>query len=467
MFFSCASFVQASVIINEIQLNPTEERFIELYNSGGSAVDLTDWYIQRKTATGSDFGSLISKTNFAGKSIGAGGYFLISKGDLNNSNIVFDSLTLTESNTIQIKNGAGDVVDKVGWGDATDCGGTCAPNPTDGKSIGRTSSGTWIIGNHTPAYVNNTQENNSDTLNNNLNTNSPSVSSTNSHKDVPEILKISTKIISPKTVIAGIDFSIDSLTDTNRGETYAVGKWVWNFGDGKRNEVGKATPFEYVYDYPGEYIVTLSYFSSFFSKTPDATDKIIIKVVPAEVFISGVATLDDPFIEIENKSGYEVILSNWLITAGNHYFTIPEGTILLPNKKIKFSPRITGFTGEDMSLVVISDPNKEITATYPTVVKKLAVKNLQSDNIVNSNQNIISKLKEEPQIEDSQIINLNDLGASAGSSGFNNSNQILPLAGLFVIILIGATSFLLIKKKKDIPDYIDKEISAKDMKIIE
>jgi len=35
----------ASVIINEVELNPTGERFIELYNPDSSIVDLTDWYL--------------------------------------------------------------------------------------------------------------------------------------------------------------------------------------------------------------------------------------------------------------------------------------------------------------------------------------------------------------------------------------------------------------------------------------
>ena len=34
----------ADVFINEIQTYPTEERFIELYNTGDSSVDLTGWY---------------------------------------------------------------------------------------------------------------------------------------------------------------------------------------------------------------------------------------------------------------------------------------------------------------------------------------------------------------------------------------------------------------------------------------
>ena len=76
VFFIFTHNVDASVVINEVQVSPTEERFLELYNNGSSSIDLTDWYIQRKTATGSDFGSLVSKTYFQNKIIKTDGYFL-------------------------------------------------------------------------------------------------------------------------------------------------------------------------------------------------------------------------------------------------------------------------------------------------------------------------------------------------------------------------------------------------------
>ena len=102
MFFSFVNLAYASVIINEVQISPTEGRFVELYNNGNSSVDLTNWYLQRKTATGT-FGSMVTKTSFEGKSIDAGGYFLISKSGITGSDIVIDKLTLTESNSIQLK----------------------------------------------------------------------------------------------------------------------------------------------------------------------------------------------------------------------------------------------------------------------------------------------------------------------------------------------------------------------------
>jgi hypothetical protein len=125
------------ILISEIQAYPTQNRFIELYNPGNSPVNLTDWYIQRKTQTGSSFSSLVSKTYFDGKTIGAHGFFLISRESLAGADVVLGSLTLTESNSIQLKNTNGEVVDKVGWGVSDSCEGSCAVQISDNQSIQR------------------------------------------------------------------------------------------------------------------------------------------------------------------------------------------------------------------------------------------------------------------------------------------------------------------------------------------
>ena len=145
IFFVSITFfttVSAAVVINEVQISPIDGRFIELYNTSDSDVDLTGWYIQRKTATGSSFNSLITKIDFENKTIKGGGYFLISHTQLANSDIV-KNLTLTESNTIRMRNSNGEDVDHVEWGSID-----------EGKSYQRTSSNGWIITSPTPRAAN-------------------------------------------------------------------------------------------------------------------------------------------------------------------------------------------------------------------------------------------------------------------------------------------------------------------------
>ena len=125
------------VLINEIQIFPIEQRFIELYNPNSSDIDLTGWYLQRKTKTADSWSSFVSSTNFEGKIILAGGHFLISR-EIVDSDIFLD-ITLSNDNSLVLKNLNREIVDKVGWGEAIDFENMPALNLEDEKSIGRTN----------------------------------------------------------------------------------------------------------------------------------------------------------------------------------------------------------------------------------------------------------------------------------------------------------------------------------------
>jgi len=126
------------ILISEIRLLPIPQRFIELYNPNSNDIDLTDWYIQRRTATGSDFNSFVSKTHFANRIIPAKSFLVIAHKSIIQADIILPELTLTDSNTIQLKNASGTIVDKVGWGDTLSFRGiNPASNPSQQQSIQR------------------------------------------------------------------------------------------------------------------------------------------------------------------------------------------------------------------------------------------------------------------------------------------------------------------------------------------
>jgi len=126
--------VYPKILISEIQIDPADDRFIEIYNPNTTEVILTDWYIQRKTETGDSFNSFVTKTDFANKTIEPNGYFWIA--EKSEADIVTD-LTLTENNSLVLKNPNGEIVDKLGFGAAQDFETTPTINPATGKSIGR------------------------------------------------------------------------------------------------------------------------------------------------------------------------------------------------------------------------------------------------------------------------------------------------------------------------------------------
>lgn len=69
-----------SILITEVFVGSeqsSDDEFIELYNAGDAAVDLTGWSIKKKSSTGSE-SSLVSSARLEGKSIPAHSFFLIA-----------------------------------------------------------------------------------------------------------------------------------------------------------------------------------------------------------------------------------------------------------------------------------------------------------------------------------------------------------------------------------------------------
>ncbi|MEM4648275.1 MAG: lamin tail domain-containing protein [Candidatus Pacearchaeota archaeon] len=116
------------ILINQVKIMPVGERMIELYNPNEADIDLTNWYLQRKTKTSDNFVSLVSKNYFENKIIPKKGFLLISRINIADSDIIVNNLTLSDDNVIQLKNKDGQVVDKVGWGEVGDYEGSSLPN---------------------------------------------------------------------------------------------------------------------------------------------------------------------------------------------------------------------------------------------------------------------------------------------------------------------------------------------------
>lgn len=455
VFFVLGYSTEASVIINEIQIAPTTERFVELYNNSDSEVDLTGYYLQRKTSTSDKYTSFVTNTKLSGKKIPANSFFLITKDSLG-----LESLTITESNSIQLKNSKQEVVYKIGLGESNDCGNACVPNPGNSQSVQRMNNGEWLVGNPSPG-----DQNIKDSENEVDNQEDVVYSETEKKKEDKQILNptITTKIISPKVVVAGVPFTIDQETIGYKGEKIIFDRFVWNFGDGNAKEMNPCLPFEYTYFYPGDYALVLSYYETFFSKIPEATNRLNIKVIPSGINIVSVGSISDPYIEIENNSSHEMTLKNWSIKGFVKTFTIPDGTTILPNKKIKFSPKITGFNFEDLSSVTIVDEDGSIFAIYPKP-KNLITKKPIAQTITANKKDVPDINNSETKNNNKEIIDLNNLQASVHSSK-NNSSSGIVYFGLFSIIAIGVIAIIVIKNNKK--EGLEGELSAKDIKIIE
>lgn len=486
MFFSCVNLVHASLEITEIMYAPengSDYEWVEIYNNDSTSIDLNKYIFFR----GEKFGSLILK-NGSSAILQPNEYAIIAKSLtsgyswLNFSGKIFSASTLSLPDNSEIYDTNIKVLDPT----KQDVDSIRYNTSLGGSKTSKTSlskiNGEWTSANPTPGTANSSGGNSSDnSLNNNTdNLVAEIIDTISTTKDEPKVYKITTKIVAPKIVTAGVPFNIDHSTTGLSKEKVILGKFIWNFGDGMKKEGSTSDQFEYIYEYPGEYVLALSYADSPFDTKPDAVDRLNIKVIPSGVSISSVGTYTDPFVEIENNSSYEMSLNKWILKGSVHSFLIPEGMVILPNKKLKLSPKITGFDFNDLSSISIIDQTGQVFATYPK--QKIYSKSYSSysTNENPSNNVVKGDIMESNQAEgiknNEDVINLNDLGASAagaestGGTGDTNNglnSKTLIYLGLIGIIIIGIASVVLIRRKVDYPDYMEKEITANDMKIIE
>ncbi|MDP3015161.1 MAG: lamin tail domain-containing protein [bacterium] len=292
---------QIKILINEIQISPTGNRFIELYNPNESSINLTGWYLQRKTQTGTSFGSLVSKTYFDGKTINDRSYFLISRGALEGADIILDNLTLAESNVIQLKNSNGEVVDKVGWGQASDCEGSCAAEPSSGQSIQRkfdpsTSSGFIDTDNNVQDFEIQTCP-------------SPKAKTCQQANQAPSAFFV----YSPSNPQVG-----DLITFNAASSTGQIISYQWNFGDNATSSVSTATT-THSYSQAGNYQVSLIVFdnqsvSSTATSTTISVNPPLLSganhLVISEIYSDETGKNQD-FIEIYNPTTSDINIKNW------------------------------------------------------------------------------------------------------------------------------------------------------------
>lgn len=132
------------IIINEIQTagSNANNEFVELYNPTDNSIVLDGFKLSKKTknGTGSALLSNSTTTKFTG-AIPSHGYFLIVHPSYNNqisADIVYSSSNyISSDNTLLLYNPSGTLIDKVGFGSATDFENAPALNPPSSQSIER------------------------------------------------------------------------------------------------------------------------------------------------------------------------------------------------------------------------------------------------------------------------------------------------------------------------------------------
>lgn len=422
----------AQISINEIMYDldgtDTDHEWVEIYNGGTDSIDLTDW----KFSDGSNHGINIPPENGGQGSIivGAGEYVILSPNapiflsdHSGYSGTVLDTvMSLTNTtDTISLIDKDGAIVDSVTY--SSDQGGA-----GDGNSLSLQNS-IWSGATPTPGKENSSSS--SSSL-------SEDTSDNSKEETVVEIPKITADIVLSQPIFSGISTHFEPKVIGYSGEDRVYGKFEWSMGDGMGRIDQAKTPFDYIYEYPGDYVVSFSYYSNMYSTTPEVSKTLTIKVIEPTVLISHIYS--DGAIDIKNTTSTSVDLSSWKIQSGNLTFVFPNHLSILSNHTIRLSPKVTGFDGE-------SAKNSELVNPSGVVISKS-----YNDTPLTKNTYVKGTVSETPKV--ASITSNNEITTALEdqkASVFDAMPEWLNMKVLYLIsiILVGSVLIFISKKKDD------------------
>jgi hypothetical protein len=454
VFFSSFRLAFASLIINEVMYVPVSKQWVEIYNDTDSDVDITQYKIKDAGVVN---GHNISPALAGGSNvIPAHAYGVIAK-DITSVNATYlfhSALGIAATgDTIILKNGD-NTIDTVLVSENS---------AVNGDSL-QLISGSWVSAAPTPGAINQTSTNTTtffstgglaatdSTSPNPINTNT----STPAKNKIVEEPKIKTQIIGKTTGFVNLPLSLQALSTGLSGEQLHFGKYFWNFGDGDSKEINLTDsfqPFSHTYFYPGDYTITLDYYSNSYQEFPDASNQIIVKIIPADIFISRVGDEKDFFIELTNNTDYSADISNWILISEQKSFMIPRNTILASKKKIIISPKITGFSIADQNTLKLMTPNREVVFDFAASLAPVVSKTVLATVVENSPAVQPLETTQPPKSPLSGGENDAILAASAISSDIVPEKSSFPIIPIFSAIFIGAGAYgvYFIRQKRIVP----------------
>lgn len=458
VFFSTLPFCsQASVYINEIGWQGTEnssfEEWVEIYNDG-EETSLEGWGLYE---AGGD--TLV--ISLAG-TISGGEYFLVCRttasmlnplGGICNTTGTFSGsgFNNTTGEYLVLKNNSGEQVDSVdassGWDDLED-------------STPRTYSyfnGDWKPGEPTPKSENISLETEEESLGDageedgDEEKSESTKSSTATKKQAPPKPKEpKAEIQSSSYGFVGVPISIKSyITDTDGSET-RKGLYVWNMGDGTVLYKAKKEEFQYTYQYPGEYVVSLSYSQGAFGRDPKEIkpllyDEQVVNITDKTLTFE---TLHhDGSVTLKNNSSQVLPVENWKLSDGSVAFTIPQKTMVRAGKTITFPSRVTYLKNAP---VYLFNPSGEFVDSSEHSNASILPK-AQASEI--SSQALSSEVSSDgDDITKETILSLKDdfkeENLVAGASFSQQKTLYMTLFGLMVL-LVGIIIWILFSYKKE------------------
>ncbi len=470
-FFCITHKVSANILINEVMydLDGVDIDWVEVYNPDDADVDLTTLKLLISNSS-SNHGI----TKFSGNAtLHTGEYgVIVASSVISNYTNKWGTAGNTFTSSFSLSNTSGKV--EINNGDKNSPLSTLTYESSHGASGNGKSlqkiSGTWqesmptpgkenILSNsegnddHTTGGTGSTDQDTSDTSS----TSTKSSSSTTSKK-LSETKTTVEATAQTSVIFAGLATSFIGEVVDSEGRPLFYGRYFWNFGDGdsKEMKVNTGGDVSHIYFYPGEYKLTLEYYTNDYGDIPEASDSIVVKVIGADILISQVGSEQDFFVELLNNTEKDVDISKWMLTSGDKRFVFPKNTIISAKKKIIFSPLVTGFNFQDKNNLKLLNPDWKVVFDYNASVAPVPKATLSKSKISNSIANYAiaenSTMQFSNQVgaydEVSEVSGTN-LGAQAISSGVDlNHTKYFYFIILFVLLVASSGAIYFIRRSK-------------------
>lgn len=358
-------FLHAQVILSEIMYDlegsDSDREWIEIYNEGASAVDLTGWRFfegdtNHKLSVSS--GNILltpgsyaiiadDAATFASEYPHFNGTLFDSSFSLHNKGEV---LTLRDSDLIDVDS----VTYSSDWGAAGD-GSALAFDGT-----------TWSAKSPTPGsgpfVVHGGSEDGADDTGSNETSEAPATllggdedENKSSFKKAEKREFIVVEAGRDRVVTVGAAEFFEAKGYKKDGTEHPYVSYRWNFGNGVVREGKKVL---HQYNYPGTYVVWVS------GVTVDklsATDRIVVKAQSADILVSKVTP---EALTLTNNTNRELDLSLWSVRDNERVFMLPQNTIILAGASITLQNTITGLDTTLPDRIALLYPNGHIASAY-------------------------------------------------------------------------------------------------------
>lgn len=345
------SAASASIVINEFLYDApgtdTDQEFVELYNNGASAIDLTKWKIN--DGSNHTLNAPPKNGGTGSISIAPGGYVLLVDNAANfiaahsgvSGTVIDTVLSLPNTGgTISLLDDSGATADSVSY--TKDQGGN-----GDGNSLQR-GGGAWIAAaptmdaaNASSAAAPATADSGSSSAASTTAATDTSQSSSSSSQTPaavssyvpPPVPEIFADGGSDRTVIVGADTEFNGRAYNRQKVVIDHVRFLWNFGDGTSADGPSVL---HHYRYPGRYAVVLTI----------AQDKDSVSdrfVVTAEAAKLAFFANPDGSVTIQNNAGRDIDLSGWLVRSFGRTFALPDDSIVLTGASMRIAHETLNF----------------------------------------------------------------------------------------------------------------------------